>query len=354
MLNVFGRHALPRAVHPGAWWVWGLGLMAAATRTTHVLVLAMLVVSCAIVVEFRKNDAPWSNTFYVMLKVAAFVVVLRVALQTLLAPETGVNILFTLPSIELPSWIAGIRLGGFVTSESLITGLREGSRLGTVIICVGAAASLASPARLLRALPAAIYELGVAAVVALTFLPQLIADLGRVRTARRLRGRPTRGLRALIDTASTILDSALERSIILAASMDSRGYGRRSTGSRHLLTDILILAGLAGIALGAYGLLDASTSQVISFIVLVTGVFLSLCGFVITSRRSSRTQYRRDPWLAPEWIISATGVTVALLFFASQNSWPAVPLTAIVGSIVAVLPAIAAPPVATSARGVLQ
>ena len=353
---MFVRHTLPRAVHPGAWWVWGLGLMAAATRSTNLVVLALIVVACALVVELRRSDAPWSRTFYVMLKVAALVIVLRVILQTLLAPETGVTILFTLPSIELPSWIAGIRLGGFVTSESLITGLREGARLGAVIVCVGAAASLASPARLLRSLPAAIYELGVAAVVALTFLPQLISDLQRVRIARRLRGRTTKGVRAAVQTASTILDSALDRSITLAASMDSRGYGRRgvvnSMGQR--LTDVLMLAGLAGIALGTYGLLDASTSQVVASMVLLAGIVLSVSGFVIASRRTARTRFRKDPWQLPEWLIALSGITVAALFFAAPNTWPAVPPLAILGAVLAAVPALAAPPAATSTRGVLQ
>lgn len=353
---MFVRRTPPRAVHPGAWWVWGLGLMAAATRSTNLVVLAMIVVTCAVVVELRRSDAPWSRTFYVMLKVAAFVIVLRVLLQTLLAPETGVTILFTLPSIELPSWIAGIRLGGFVTAESLITGLREGARLGVVIICVGAAASLASPARLLRSLPAAIYELGVAAVVALTFLPQLITDLQRVRTARRLRGRPTSGVKAVINTASTILDSALDRSITLAASMDSRGYGRRGAAQTmsQRLTDVVMLAGLAGIALGTYGLLDASTSELIASTVLLAGITLSVSGFVIASRRTPRTRYRKDPWQLPEWLISLSGVAVAILFFAAPNTWPAVQPLAILAAVVGAVPAIAAPPVATSTHGVLQ
>lgn len=351
----FGPY-LPRAVHPGAWWVWGLGLMGAATRSTNLIALGMIVVASAVVVELRRTDAPWSRTFYVMLKVAAFVIVLRVLLQTLLAPETGVNILFTLPSIELPTWIAGIRIGGFVTSESLITGLREGARLGVVIICVGAAASLASPARLLRSLPAPIYELGVAAVVALTFLPQLISDLQRVRTARKLRGRTTRGIRAITETASTILDSALDRSITLAASMDSRGYGRRNdkVASRGRVTDVLILTGLAGIALGTYGLLDAATSQTVAISILAGGISLSGLGFVVASRRTSRSRFGKDPWELPEWIICASGIAVAVTFFAAPNTWPSISPLVILGAVIAALPAVAAPPAATSTRGLMQ
>jgi energy-coupling factor transport system permease protein len=33
-------YRLPRTLHPLAWWVWGLGLAVAASRTTDPLVLA--------------------------------------------------------------------------------------------------------------------------------------------------------------------------------------------------------------------------------------------------------------------------------------------------------------------------
>ena len=34
---------LPRALHPGAWWLWAVGLAAAASRTTNPLLLALVV-----------------------------------------------------------------------------------------------------------------------------------------------------------------------------------------------------------------------------------------------------------------------------------------------------------------------
>ena len=60
------------------------------------------------------------------------------------------------------------------------------------MICVGAANSLANPKRLLRSMPAALYEVGTALVVAITILPQLADSLRRVRAAQRLRGGDTR------------------------------------------------------------------------------------------------------------------------------------------------------------------
>ena len=43
-------------------------------------------------------------------------------------------------------WVAGVRLFGPLTREGLLAGLYDGLRLATIIICVGAANSLANPA----------------------------------------------------------------------------------------------------------------------------------------------------------------------------------------------------------------
>ena len=64
--------------------------------------------------------------------------------------------------------------------------------------------------------------------VALSFTPELVETIGAVRRARRMRGIPTSGLRGLRGIAVPVLKGALDRSLQLATSMDSRGYGRRS------------------------------------------------------------------------------------------------------------------------------
>ncbi len=57
-----------------------------------------------------------------------------------------------------------------------------GLRLAVVLICFGAANSLASPYRLLRCLPSVLYEAGVAVTVSLAFAPEVVR---RSRRARR-------------------------------------------------------------------------------------------------------------------------------------------------------------------------
>ena len=211
-----------RWLHPGAWWLWALGLAAAASRTTNPLLLGLVLAVAAYVVAARRPDAPWARSFAVYLGLGAVVVVLRVVFGVLFGAPMGSTVLLTLPEVALPEWLAGVRIGGDITLESLLFSFSEGLRLAVVLACVGAANSLASPSRLLKSVPAALYEVGVAVVVALTFAPQLVADVARVRTTRRLRGRPDRGVRGVAGAVMPVLEGALERSVDLAAAMDTR------------------------------------------------------------------------------------------------------------------------------------
>ena len=183
-----------RLLHPGAWWLWALGLAVAASRTTNPLLLCLIIAVAGYVVSARRPAAPWGRSFTVFLKIGLVIIAIRLIFQMIVAAPIGTTVLFTLPGVTLPEALAGVRLGGAVTAESLLAGLYDGLRLAAILACVGAANSLASPARLLKAVPPALYEVGLSVVVALTFAPQLVADLDRIRSARRLRGRPVGGL----------------------------------------------------------------------------------------------------------------------------------------------------------------
>ena len=152
---------------------------------------------------------------------------IRVVFNAVLGSVDEGHVLFTLPRVGLPGWAKGIDLGGPVTAEEVLAATYDGMRLGALICCVGAANALANPKRALRSLPPALYEIGSAIVVAITFAPQMVESVVRVRRARRLRGAPGKGLRAVRAIAVPVLEDALARSLLLAAAMDSRGYGRR-------------------------------------------------------------------------------------------------------------------------------
>lgn len=347
-----------RWLHPGAWWVWAIGMATAASRTTNPVVLVTLLCVSALVVASRRPDAPWSRSFLVFLKLGLLVIAIRVVFQVFLGAPMGTTVLFTMPSIGLPDWLAGLRIGGVVTLESVVFAVLDGLRLATMLACLGAAASLASPYRLLRAMPAALYQVGVAVVVALTFAPAMVTDVQRVRQARRLRGRPDRGLRGVTGAAMPVFHGALDRSVGLAAAMDSRGYGRTAGRSRTAVrvTGGLLLTGIAGICMGLYGLLDSSWSSNTGLVVLGLGLVLGVVGMFQAGKSSTRTRYRPDPWSWPEWLTATSGVVAAVATFAqglmdpaslqsliTPLTWPTVPWLALVGILFAALPAFLTP-----------
>ncbi|MFG3164104.1 energy-coupling factor transporter transmembrane component T [Streptomyces sp. NPDC048232] len=319
------RHQRTAALHPGAWWLWALSLGTAATRTTNPLLLALLIAVSAYVVISRRPHAPWSRSYGAFVKLALAVLVIRLVFTTVLgSPIPGTHTLVTLPEVPLPDWAQGIRLGGRVTAEGLAFALYDAMKLATLLICVGAANALANPSRLLKSLPGALYEMGVAVVVALTFAPNLIADVQRLRAARRLRGRPDNGVRGLLQVGLPVLEGALERSVALAAAMDARGYGRTAqvpTAVRRT-TAALTLGGLLGVCAGTYGLLTAAGATY-GVPVLVVGLAAALAGLWLGGRRTVRTRYRPDRWDARAWLVTGSGVAVAAALFLAAARDPA-------------------------------
>nr|WP_306270256.1 energy-coupling factor transporter transmembrane component T [Ornithinimicrobium sp. HY1793] len=356
---------LPRALHPGAWWVWALGLAVAASRTTNPLLLALiLAVACTVVVA-RRGDAPWALAFRLYLYVAAFIVIMRVAFRIVFGGNTGGTILFTLPTIPLPDWLAGIRLLGEVSAESVLGGFYDGLRLATMIVCIGAANALANPKRLLKTVPSALYDVGSAIVVALSVFPQLAESVQRVRRARRLRGGSGKGLKALRGIIIPVLEDALDRSLLLASAMDSRGYGRSAQVPRgtRALAGACTLLGLIGVCVGVYGVLDGTAPGALGLPMLAVGLALAAGGFVLTGRRVQRSRYRPDPWGLAECLVAGSGIAVGLLLSVLLSvdptdlhpslfplTWPQAELPAVLAILVGALPAVLAPPTPLTAE----
>jgi energy-coupling factor transport system permease protein len=333
----------------------------AASRTRNPVLLVLILTVTAFVVAARRSDAPWAHSYTAFLKLGLIVIGVRVVLQALLSTRSqGNTVLFTLPQLPLPDWAAGVKLGGEVSAEALLTALYDGGQLAVMLCCVGAANALASPRRLLKSLPGALYEMGVAGVVALTFAPQLVTDGRRIRAARRLRGRTRASFRT---TAMPVLEGALDRSVELAAAMDSRGYGRTAHVPRRQrrLTAVCVLLGLLGILLGVYALLTDAMSVVFAAGTLVVGLLLAVGAMAIGRQRVTRTRYRPDPWALPEWLVVAAGAAAAGvmvwaamrgvngLLLAGPLVVPPVPVLPVVGVLIGLAPALAAPPVRRAA-----
>lgn len=361
---------LPRDLHPAAWWVWALGLAVAASRTTNPwLLLTILAVACYVVIA-RRSDSPWAMAFRLYLYLGLTIIVLRVFFRFVFGGAEGSTIILSLPEIPLPEFAAGIRLFGDVSAESVLGGLYDGLRLATMVICLGAANALANPKRLLKAMPPALYEVGTAVIVALSVFPQLAESTLRVAAARRLRGhgwdadpdapkkRRRRRVNALRAIIIPVLEDALDRSLQLAASMDSRGYGRAGVvqARARLVTGTLMIVGLLGVCVGVYATLDGSTPRYLAGPVLSAGLVVALIGFRYAGRRVHRTRYRPDRWQLAEVVVAASGIGVAVVLQLSSRvdptnlnpslitlSWPLLAWLPLVGVLIGLVPAVLTP-----------
>jgi len=349
---------LPRAVHPAAWWGWAVGMAVAASTTDNPLLLLLELAVVALVVANRRGSSPWARAFRLYLWLGLAIIVVRVVLHVVVGLKFGTIVVLDLPEVTLPSWAAGIQLGGTVYLEGLIAAAVLGLRLAVIIACIGAANALANPKRLLRSLPSALHEIGSAVVVSVSVAPQLAESVQRVRRARQLRGDTTRGIRSVPSVALPVLEDTLERSLLLAAAMDSRGYGRSAGAptSRRMTTGAVTLLGLLASAVGIYGVLDTSTPVLMGTPLLLAGLVLSAVGLWLGGRHVERTTYRPDLWRGAEWLTIGCGAVAAAVFVAlsrtdpqglemplSPLAFPPLPLAAVVGLLVGALPAYLTP-----------
>jgi len=179
-----------------------------------------------------------------------------------------------------------------------------------------------------------------------------------VRTARRLRGRPDRGVRAFLGSVMPVLEGALERAVDLAAAMDSRGYGRTGPVAPRVrrTASALLLLGVVGVCLGVYAMLDGGTPGAVALPLLALGVVAGLVGLRLAGRRAVRTRYRPDPWALPEWLVSFSGVVPAvtlvvvsvidpdvLVGATTPPTWPSLPLVPALAVAFAALAGVVAP-----------
>ena len=153
-----------------------------------------------------------------------------------------------------------------------------------------------------------------------------------------------------------VLEDALDRSLRLAAGMDTRGYGRSAGAppAERRLTGGLMLLGMCGVAVGVYAGLDHTAPRALATPMLVLGIGAAVGGLALAGRRVGRTRYRPDPWRWPEFAVMLSGITTAVvawwvsehqlvIAYPGLSSYPDVTLVALVGVLMGLAPAVAAP-----------
>ena len=220
-------------MHSISWWLWAIFLATTAARSQSFLFGLLLIVLFAIVVSRNKNNQSWGNPFKLTLQLALVATLIRVFFAILIGTPLPGQVLITLPQLELPSWLAGIRVGGDVTKARLISVLQESLTFALVLIAFGAASSLSSPIQIIKVISGRIYLFGVTLIISFSVLPQIVQSFKRVIAARRMRGLAKLKIRNLRSVITPVLEESIERAIDLSAAMESRGFGYSKKPTRY-------------------------------------------------------------------------------------------------------------------------
>jgi len=315
-------------------------------------VAVLVVVTCRV-----PGSTTSSLRLYLIL--AGVVLVVRLVFQIVFAAQVPGSGLVVMP---LPTWRLGnhgLTLFGPLYLEVLYNALRDAMRLATLIICVGAAACLASPKKTLAALPGALRHVGTAVVVALTVFPQLASAVVRVRRTAALRGPAPNRRSGVLRVVFPVLADSLDRSLELAASLEARGYGRVVPPSRAVRYGRTV-AMLVGTSLLAGGMIAwTGTLPIAAWLgptAVLVGVGALALSWYLLGQGHQHTRFRPQPWTWAEWLVVASGGGVAVsLILTSVTApgalnptvlaWPDLPWPALAGLVLAGLPLLLALPV---------
>jgi energy-coupling factor transport system permease protein len=300
---------------PISWWLLALSMAVLAGASSNALVQLSIAAVALLLVLTLREDAPWSRSVGFYLALAAFVVIARVLFRLVFnIQDPTETTAISLPQLTLNLGFGPeVKLFGAISFEALASGATDGLRLAAIILSIGMASSLANPRRLLKATPSALYEIASSVSVAINLAPQLIASLQRVRRARALRGR-SRGIGSLASTVIPVLEDAIESSLQLAASMDSRGFGRRGemTKSELLLARGSSLAAVAFLTIGSFMLL-VGNQQGFGFLVIALGLVSGYLSVRVNSKARIRTRFQPEVLGLFDYVLLSSAVGLILI-----------------------------------------
>lgn len=185
-------------MHQGAWIVWALCAGTAALMTTNPFYLLPIAASAWIVYSAHRRADAQARAFKAFVIAGVVTICTRTALVVL----------------------------GPIDAGSVTTAALEGLRLAVLLVVFGAFNAIADPFGVLRLAPRRFHEPALAAALALSIAPRMIAAAGRVREAQMMRGIHIRGWRTVPALAVPVLETGMEEAVTLAESMDARGHGR--------------------------------------------------------------------------------------------------------------------------------
>jgi energy-coupling factor transport system permease protein len=305
--------------HTTTWLLWLLAALLPAMLTKNPLYLIILLLAVAVDYSTIGRSSPTAASWSVFLKIGLVLAAFSALLNTLTVHH-GDTTLFTLPRATLKAGgVVFLELGGRITLEALSYGLTNGLSLMVILLVFATFNVLVNHHKLLRSIPAFLYQTGAVASIAIAFVPQMTASLQEIREAQMIRGHRFRGIRDLLPLFMPLLTSSLERAIQLAESMEARGFGGRISrmdGQRELTYRVSIALTLMALLIGAFWYGYFSASRWVGGLLAVGGALLLIWTLHIMGRRVERSRYRRQLWRRRDTFVSAASL-LSLAVFAS-------------------------------------
>jgi energy-coupling factor transport system permease protein len=290
-----------RPVNARAWIIWVIAAALIVFTTRNPLYLAIILLAARVVEAVGKR--PGAGLTLVFWRLALAVLFFSMLFNMLLV-HVGQTVLFTLPS----NWWL---VGGPVTLEAAVYGAINGLILLALLSIFLTFNAVVPVSELVRLAPQALANVGLIVLIAVSYVPETMRHLERIREAQSLRGRDLSGLRDWQPLLIPLLIGGLERSMNLAETMVARGYG----ASADVRLSVAPQAGLmAGLLLSFAGWLLTFWVDWAGWLVLALGVASMLLVYWRMGRGMPRTRYMKRPWRTRDSIIVA-GSVAALLFF---------------------------------------
>ena len=214
-------------------------------------------------------------------------------------------------------------IGGPLTAEAAVLGASNGLLLLTLLALFAVFNRAVAPSELLSLTPRALHQLGLVALIALTYVPETLAQWRRIREAQAIRGREPQGWRDWRPLLLPLLITGLERALEVAEAMVARGYGATVAKTHSAWRPMGLLVGLAAAFLG--WLLYLAHNRW-GWLLLASGVAMLLLLVWRAGQDVQVTRYQAIVWHPLNTLtIGAAFVPWLVVFWVSASSLPYTP-----------------------------
>ena len=285
-----------------AWVIWLLA-MATVTLLTRNPFYILILLLVARVVQ-AACALPGIGVKLRFWRMALIIISLSILFNVFMV-HIGETVLMTLPD----NWWV---IGGSLTLEAVVYGAVSGLTLVTLLAVFLAFNSVVPMSELIRLTPRALANIGLIVMIAVTYVPETMDQLQRIRDAQAIRGHRLRGLRDWQPIVIPLLIGGLERAMSLAETMVARGYGA-TTNLRH--STALQLGLLATLLLTLGGWMLTFWIGSFGWVLVLAGIALvgGMSGWL--GKQVTHTHYRPRPWNKRDWMVVICSIVPLLFVF---------------------------------------